>query len=103
MAERFHIRNGAKFLAKHEKTQNFEYEICWSKGAVYLIFYYLLFWTTNTVYKKWVIIMSLCFACNLCLHAIDDFALIVNGSYVHYNLHATAISASHQCSSNNIY
>ena len=28
MAERFHIRNGAKFLAKHEKTQNFEYEIC---------------------------------------------------------------------------
>ena len=28
MAERFHIRNGAKFLAKHEETQNFEYEVC---------------------------------------------------------------------------
>ena len=28
MAKNFHIRNGAKFLAKHEETQNFEYEVC---------------------------------------------------------------------------
>ena len=27
MAERFHIRNGAKFLAKYDKCQNFEYEL----------------------------------------------------------------------------
>ena len=25
MAERFHLKNGAKFLAKHEDCQNFEY------------------------------------------------------------------------------
>lgn len=27
MAERFHTRNGAKFLAKHEDCQNFEYPL----------------------------------------------------------------------------
>jgi hypothetical protein len=37
--------------------------------------------------------MSLCIACNLCLPAIDDYALIVNGSFVHYHYPATAISA----------
>jgi hypothetical protein len=47
--------------------------------------------------------MSQSKACVLCLHAIDDIALIVNGSYVHYNLLATAISADHQCSSIDIY
>ena len=28
MARKFHIKNGAKFLAKHNDCQNFEYEIC---------------------------------------------------------------------------
>ena len=27
MAERFHLRNGAKFLAKHTECQNFEYSV----------------------------------------------------------------------------
>lgn len=27
MAERFHLRNGAKFLAKHDDCQNFEYKL----------------------------------------------------------------------------
>ena len=28
VAERFHIRNGAKLVFKNEESQNFEYEIC---------------------------------------------------------------------------
>ena len=28
VAEKFHIRNGAKLLAKNEECQNFEYKIC---------------------------------------------------------------------------
>ena len=28
MARKFHIKNGAKFVAKHNDCQNFEYEIC---------------------------------------------------------------------------
>jgi hypothetical protein len=47
--------------------------------------------------------MSLYIACNLCLLAIDDYALIVNGSYVHYHYPAIAISADHQYSSIDIY
>tara|TARA_B100000035_G_C20963552_1_gene537670 strand:+ start:532 stop:951 length:420 start_codon:yes stop_codon:yes gene_type:complete len=27
MAEKFHLKNGAKFLAKHKDCQNFEYEL----------------------------------------------------------------------------
>ena len=27
MAEKFHLKNGAKFLAKHKECQNFEYKI----------------------------------------------------------------------------
>jgi len=55
------------------------------------------------VFKIESLDMSLCFACNLCLPAIDDFALIVNGSSVHSQDSATAISADHQYSSKDIY
>ena len=28
MARKFHIKNGAKFIGKHQDCQNFEYEVC---------------------------------------------------------------------------
>jgi hypothetical protein len=37
MAERFHIKNGAKLLRRNDTTQNFEYDITLEQWREYLI------------------------------------------------------------------
>jgi len=36
MAERFHVKNGAKLLKRNETTQNFEYDITLEQWQEYL-------------------------------------------------------------------